>query len=99
MNKKADNLKLGLFLGIAIPILSILLVYLIYFRYDYNVWEFFKTLFALKIYTKVMAVAVYFGNIVTFFFFIKKDKLQSARGVLMATIIYSFIILALRLSI
>jgi hypothetical protein len=48
------------------------------------------------VYTKVMALGVYFGNIVFFFLFIKTDLLKAARGVLLATILYSFAIMVFR---
>ncbi len=98
MSKKADSLPLGFTIGIIIPILSIVLVYFVKFSEEFSVIQFIETLFVLKIYTKVMAVAVYFGNIVSFFLFLKIDRLKSARGVLTATVIYSFVILILRLS-
>lgn len=97
MNKKTDSVPFGLILGILIPILSILLVYFIKFSNQISIAEFLKTIFEYQIYTKVMAVAVYFGNIVSFFLFIKMNYLKSARGVLTATIIYSLIILLLKL--
>ncbi len=98
MSKKANCMRLGLLLGFIIPILSILLIYIIRFSDTLTIAEFLKTLFVLKIYTKVLAVAVYFGNIVSFFLFIKTERLKSARGVLTATVIYSLIILILRLT-
>lgn len=61
-----------------------------------SVNEFLDSLLVHRIYTKVMALGVYFGNIVFFFLFIKTDLLKAARGVLLATILYSFAIMVFR---
>lgn len=61
-----------------------------------SVNEFLDSLLVHRIYTKVMALGVYFGNIVFFFLFIKTDLLKAARGVLLATILYSFAIIVFR---
>lgn len=88
---------MGAVLGILVPILSIFLVYLIKFKADMSLDAFVDSLFLHHIYTKVMALGVYFGNIVLFFLFIKLDWLKAARGVLLATILYSLAIVLFRI--
>ncbi len=89
-------MPLGVFVGIVVPILSILLAYLVKFQEEMTIQEFMDSLLIHRIYTKVMALGVYFGNIAFFFLFIKSDLLKAARGVLLATILYSFAIMIFR---
>lgn len=96
MKSKINSTTLGLIIGLLVPILSILLVYAIKFQDEMSLQTFLDSLLVHKIYTKVMALGVYFGNIVFFFLFIKTDFLKAARGVLLATILYSLAIMVFR---
>nr|WP_320120472.1 hypothetical protein [uncultured Marinifilum sp.] len=96
MKSKINSMPLGVFVGIVVPILSILLAYLVKFQEEMTIQEFMDSLLIHRIYTKVMALGVYFGNIAFFFLFIKSDLLKAARGVLLATILYSFAIMIFR---
>jgi hypothetical protein len=96
MKSKINSTSLGLIIGLLVPILSIFLVYVIKFQDEMSLQTFLDSLLVHKIYTKVMALGVYFGNIVFFFLFIKTDFLKAARGVLLATILYSFAIMLFR---
>lgn len=96
MKSKINSMPLGVFVGIVVPILSILLAYLVKFQEEMTIQEFMDSLLIHRIYTKVMALGVYFGNIAFFFLFIKTDLLKAARGVLLATILYSFAIMIFR---
>lgn len=96
MKSKINSTILGLIIGIVVPVLSILLAYLVRFQDELTIKEFIDSLLIHRVYTKVMALGVYFGNIVFFFLFIKTDLLKAARGVLLATILYSFAIMVFR---
>ena len=96
MKSLINNTYVGALLGFIVPILSILIAYLVNFRDEMTVSQFIDSGLVLKIYAKMMAVAVYVGNGVCFFLFIKLDWLKAARGVLLATIVYSFIVLIFR---
>ncbi|WP_461631384.1 hypothetical protein [Labilibaculum euxinus] len=96
MKSRINSTPLGLIIGILVPILSILLVFAVRFKAEMSLETFIDSLLVHKIYTKVMALGVYFGNIVFFFLFIKTDLLKAARGVLLATILYSFAIMIFR---
>jgi len=93
MKSMINNSYVGLVLGLVVPILSIFIAYLVNFRDVMTVSQFIDGVLVLRIYAKMMAVAVYFGNVICFFLFIKLDWLKAARGVLLATIVYSFIVL------
>ena len=96
MKSKINSTLLGTIIGIVVPVLSILLAYLVRFQDEMTIKEFIDSLLIHRVYTKVMALGVYFGNIVFFFLFIKTDLLKAARGVLLATILYSFAIMVFR---
>ncbi|RUT78593.1 hypothetical protein [Ancylomarina longa] len=99
MKSRINNMPLGTILGILVPILSIYIAYLVKFQAEMSINDFLDSLLVYNIYTKVMALAVYFGNIVFFFLFIKTDMLKAARGVLLATILYSLVIAVFRFGI
>ena len=96
MKSKINSTPVGLIIGLLVPILSIFLVYAIKFQAEMSLQTFLDSLLVHKIYTKVMALGVYFGNIIFFFLFIKTDYLKAARGVLLATILYSLAIMLFR---
>ncbi|RXQ97328.1 hypothetical protein EO244_00075 [Ancylomarina salipaludis] len=96
MKSLINNSYVGTLIGLLVPVLSIFIAYLVNFRDEMTFSQFIDGVLVLKIYAKLMAVAVYFGNVICFFLFIKLDWLKAARGVLLATIIYSFIVLLFR---
>ncbi|MBN2595602.1 hypothetical protein [Labilibaculum sp.] len=96
MKSRINSTTIGLIVGILVPILSIFLVFSVRFQSEMSLETFIDSLLVHKIYTKVLALGVYFGNIVFFFLFIKTDLLKAARGVLLATILYSLAIMVFR---
>lgn len=96
MKSKINLTPVGTILGIIVPLLSILLVYVIKFQSDITLKQFIDSLLIHKIYTHVVALGVYFGNIVCFFLFIKLDYLKAARGVVLATLLYTLAIMVFR---
>ncbi|OFX83280.1 MAG: hypothetical protein A2W99_12300 [Bacteroidetes bacterium GWF2_33_16] len=87
MRSKFDSLTLGLILGIAAPVLTMLIVYLLKFNL-YKVDELLDYLVAKQVFTKIVSLCV-IPNLLLFFIFIRKNNLYSARGVLMATILFA----------
>lgn len=96
MKSLINNSYIGTLIGLIVPILSIFIAYAINFCDEMTVSQFVDSVLVLKIYAKMMAVSVYFGNVVCFTIFIKLDWLKAARGVLFATIVYSFIVFLFR---
>ncbi|WP_372751230.1 hypothetical protein [Labilibaculum sp.] len=96
MKSRINSTTLGLIIGLLVPLLSIFLVYAIKFQAEMSLETFLDSLLVHKLYTKVLALGVYFGNIISFFLFIKTDLLKAARGVLLATILYSLVIMVFR---
>lgn len=90
MRSKIDNLKLGLILGILAPALTILVVYLIQFSgYDFR--ELIDLLVSKKVFTKIISLCV-IPNLALFFIFLNKNHYNSARGILMATIVFAIFV-------
>lgn len=89
-----NSLKLGVILGIAWPVLVMVLFYLLKFS-NYPLDIFFDQLLELKLFSKFVSVCVV-PNLLLFFIFIWKDRLYSARGVLLATIVLGFLIIILK---
>ncbi len=90
MKSKVDNLKLGLLLGILAPVLTMLIIYLIQFSsYDLN--ELVNMLVLKKVFTKIVSLCV-IPNLALFFLFLNKNYYYSARGILMATVIFALFV-------
>ncbi len=87
MRSKFDSLSLGLILGIAAPIIAMLIIYLLKFNL-YKADEVLDYLVAKQVFTKIVSLCV-IPNLLLFFIFIRKNYLYSARGVLMATILFA----------
>ncbi|MBN2348205.1 MAG: hypothetical protein JXJ22_05180 [Bacteroidales bacterium] len=94
ISDKLDNLGTGLILGGILPMFAFLIIYLVRFRF----FEFSRFLFIItstEVLPKLLSLCVV-PNLAVFFIFIWTNKYYSARGVLFATIIFSFIILLLK---
>jgi len=90
-----DRLLVGWVIGIIVPLVFFLVVYqmkysemqfMVYLR---NVWE-------MKIFLKIISLCV-FPNLGFFFLFYRKKYDMAARGVIMATFMYAFLVLVAKL--
>ncbi len=90
MRSKIDNLKLGLILGILAPALTILVVYLIQFS-EYDFRELIDFLVSTRAFTKIISLCV-IPNLALFFIFLNKNYYYSARGILVATIVFALFV-------
>jgi len=87
MKSKFNSVYLGLVLGIVAPLLTMLIVYIINFNaFDIN--ELISYLVGKNVFTKLVSLCV-IPNLLLFFIFIRLNYLYSARGVLMATILFA----------
>ena len=97
MGSKLNNMWLGLALGLIVP----WIVMLVYYRINYSYLSansfLYKTVFLDKVFVPLLSLCVV-GNLLVFFIFIWSDKLNSARGVLFATILYAITVFAIKLS-
>jgi len=90
-----DRLLVGWVIGIIVPMVFFLVFYqmkysemqfMVYLR---NVWE-------MKIFLKIISLCV-FPNLGFFFLFYRKKYDMAARGVVMATFMYAFLVLVAKL--
>ncbi|MGC9374324.1 MAG: hypothetical protein ACP5DQ_04700 [Bacteroidales bacterium] len=85
-----NNFTLGLILGILVPIVTMLIVYFTRFN-QYVFSELIDYLINTQVFTKIVSLCV-IPNLILFFVFIWLNYLYSARGVLMATIVFAIFV-------
>jgi hypothetical protein len=93
MRSKFDNIWLGVALGTVVPVLALMIFYFGEFK-ELSISEFISRMNVMSIFTKVLSLCAV-PNLGLFYFFIRKNFLFSARGVLFATLIYTFIVFIL----
>jgi len=96
IKKKGNSVWLGLISGVLLPIMVMALVYMIKFS-GYPVAYFKEQLMEMRLFSKYISVCVY-PNLGLFFIFIWVNRLLSARGVLMATILLAIVVFILKFS-
>jgi len=97
MKYKYNNIKLGLILGIAGPILAMLGVYLVMF-FGYGLSEVVDTLVSKGVFTKLISLCV-LPNLASFFLFLNKNYYNTARGILMSTFIFALFVFIITLAV
>ena len=89
-----NRLLFGLSIGLLIPFIAFLLFYI--FRYsDLSLGKFIGVYFNLGILTHIVSLSV-LPNLLVFFGFIRKNWLYSARGTLLATILFAIVVAIVR---
>jgi hypothetical protein len=92
--KKFNNIWIGLAAGIAFPVLAFSIYY--FARYsDLSLLDFLKVYKNLGILTHIISLSV-LPDLLVFFLFIQGNRLKSARGVLLATFLFTFTVLCIR---
>jgi len=92
---KKDNFILGLILGFLAPLLGIVLFYLIKFS-AFSFKEFLEVLVAWKsFFTAVITVSLIADGAI-FTIYINTERDQTARGIFVATMVYTIICLILK---
>ena len=89
-----DRILTGLIIGIIVPIVIFLITYeLKYSEMDFQV--FLKSMWEMKIFMKLLSLCV-FPNLGFFFLFYRNKYDMAARGIIMATFIYAFAVLIVK---
>ena len=96
IRKKGDSQKLGLILGILLPLVVAVLFYLFKFS-NYPLEYFREQILQMKLFSKFLSISVY-PNLGLFFLFIWRNRLYSARGVLMATMLLAVVVFIIKFS-
>lgn len=84
----------GLSCGIAAPVLAMVLIYMIRFP-GLDPAGYFRSLFDAGIFSSLLSLCV-IPNLMIFFIFIWLNLLYAARGVLMATFFFAFVIIIVK---
>lgn len=87
--KSLDRLALGTLIGLALPPLAIYLFYLT--RHSpLGFGAFVQNAITVQISSALLSVSVV-PNLAAFFLFLQSDRYYSARGILLATILWAFV--------
>lgn len=87
-----DKLYIGLLTGLTAPFLVILLLYL--FRFNYlTIQEFIQQAIILKVHFKMISIGVFFADLALFYLFLRLNKNNATKGVILAVFFYFFIFL------
>ncbi|BBE20023.1 hypothetical protein AQPE_4214 [Aquipluma nitroreducens] len=87
----ADRLLVGWVIGIVVP----LLFFLVFYQMKYSEMQFMvylRNVWDMKIFLKIISLCV-FPNLGFFFLFYRNKYDMAARGVIMATFMYAFLVL------
>jgi len=94
-NLNLDTIVIGLLSGIIVPIITFLIVYFI-MSGSQTLNEYLQRLIDRNIQGHFISISV-IPNLLIFFIFIWLYKMKAARGVLLSTFLWAFLILAIRL--
>jgi hypothetical protein len=91
---KTNSILTGLITGLILPVITIVVVYFIRTSQK-SFHELLQILLGYNVLTQVISLCV-LPNLLLFFIYMWTNKLESARGVIFATFIYTFIVLILK---
>ncbi|MBE9467672.1 MAG: hypothetical protein IMY72_05030 [Bacteroidetes bacterium] len=95
VKSKFNKQKIGLVIGLLAPIITIFILYL-FNKSSFGSFEnFYNHFVTLHLSSQIVSLSV-LANLAVFYLFIKKNFLFSARGVVLATMIYGLIIIVLK---
>ncbi|MFA5329368.1 MAG: hypothetical protein WC384_16355 [Prolixibacteraceae bacterium] len=90
-----DRILTGFITGITLPLVIFLITYFVKFS-EMNFQDYLNNLWQMKIFMKLLSICV-FPNLGFFLYFYKKKYDMAARGVIMATFVYAFLVLITKL--
>jgi len=94
MKSKVNNVWLGAFLGMLVPLITVFLAYKIRFS-QVDLLDFLRLLIQKKILSSLLSLCV-IPNLLVFLIFIWLNYLYSARGVLFSTFVVGFVIVGVK---
>ena len=83
---------IGLLAGLTAPFIIVALIYLLRFNY-LSVTAFIEQAFVLKVHLKIVAIGVFFANLGLFYLFLRFNKNNASKGVILSVFLYFFIML------
>lgn len=93
--KKFDNIKTGWILGTISPLIILVVVYFVKYS-EIPFQTFIISMWEMKVFMKLLSLCV-FPNLALFMFFNHQKLDMSSRGVILATFIYAFIVLVVKI--
>ena len=92
-NSGADTnkLKYGFWPGLIFPLIIFLILYLVRYK-EVGFLDYLQSLWHFQLLVKLMALCV-LPNLLLFLTFLKKKQDMAARGVLIATFLYAFLVI------
>ncbi len=96
-NRVFNSFKTGLISGLALPVIFLALFYFNRYR-EIPVDEFMRFIYFRDILAPLLSLNI-LPNLVIFYLFIRKDFLESARGVVLATFLFAGIVLLFKVMI
>lgn len=92
--KRYDRILTGWLLGALVPLIIFLIVYWVKFQ-EYEFLVYLNNLLHMKVFFKILSLCV-FPNLAFFLFFYRQKYDMAARGVIMATFMYAFLVMIAR---
>jgi hypothetical protein len=89
-----NSQKTGLIAGLILPLISFSVFYLFRYR-EFAFLEFIRHIYSREILSPLLSLNI-LPNLLIFYLFIRKDYLFSARGVVLATLIFAVVVLFFR---
>lgn len=93
--KRYDRILTGWLLGTIVPLIIFILIYGVKFR-EYEFLIYLKNLLHMRVFFKILSLCV-FPNLAFFMLFYKSKYDMAARGVILATFMYAFLVLIARM--
>jgi len=90
-NRNINQMKFGFWPGLLLPLVMFLAMYLARYN-EIGFWEYVQNLWRFFMLVKLLTLCV-LPNLLLFLFFIRKKYDLAARGVLMATFLYAFLVI------
>lgn len=86
----------GFFIGLLLPILGLFIVYLIMGGYSNGMMDFFRGMFRSRSEAALYLTLALLINIIPFIFYTNKRLDLTARGILVATVLYGVLIVLIK---
>lgn len=91
----SDRLLVGFLLGFFVPVIFFLIIYQLKYA-NMEFITYLRSIWQMKIFFKIVSLCV-FSNLGFFLLFYRRKYDMAARGVILATFIYAFVILVAKL--
>lgn len=96
MRKKYDKMFVGLLMGIFAPTLVFFIIYIVKFWNEYTLSEVLMKIEELDLTSKIIALSVFFSNLLLFYIMYRMRKDRICKGILLATFLYAFLVISIK---